>query len=57
MGNTIPPVLQMMRDIGGVEMPAFFGKLVTEQTTGSSAGKAAETDKGHGATPSASSKS
>jgi len=53
MGNTIPPVLQMMRDIGGVEMPAFFGKLVTEQTTGTSAGKAAESDKGHtGSTPS-----
>lgn len=57
MGNTIPPVLQMMRDIGGVEMPAFFGKLVTEQTTGSSAGKAAETDKGHGAASSTSAKS
>jgi flotillin len=30
LGGSIPPLLQMMRDIGGVEMPAYFGKLVGE---------------------------
>ncbi|QDU86126.1 Inner membrane protein YqiK [Planctomycetes bacterium Pla163] len=29
LGSTIPPMLHMMRDIGGVEMPDFFGKLVS----------------------------
>ena len=28
LGSTIPPMLQMMRDIGGVEMPEYFGKLM-----------------------------
>jgi flotillin len=28
LGSSIPPVLQMMRDIGGVEMPEFFGRLL-----------------------------
>ncbi len=30
MANTLPPVMHMMRDIGGVEMPAYFGKLVMD---------------------------
>lgn len=29
LGSSIPPMLHMMRDIGGVEMPEFFGKLVS----------------------------
>jgi flotillin len=28
MAGSLPPMLQMMRDIGGVEMPQFLGKLV-----------------------------
>jgi flotillin len=30
LGRTLPPTLQIMRDIGGVQMPEYFGKLVTE---------------------------
>jgi len=29
LGSSLPPVLQIMKDIGGVEMPEYFGKLVT----------------------------
>ncbi len=31
LGGSIPPMLQMMKDIGGVEMPEYFGRLVDEQ--------------------------
>ncbi len=31
LGGSIPPMLQMMRDIGGVDMPEFFGKLIDEK--------------------------
>ena len=34
LGGSIPPMLQMMRDIGGVDMPEFFGKLIGEQGEG-----------------------
>jgi len=27
LGSTLPPMLQIMKDVGGVEMPAYFGKL------------------------------
>lgn len=30
LAGSLPPMLQMMRDIGGVEMPAYFGRLVEE---------------------------
>ena len=30
LSGALPPMLNMMRDIGGVEMPEFFGKLVDE---------------------------
>ncbi|HPF14159.1 MAG: flotillin family protein [Planctomycetes bacterium] len=30
LAGSLPPALQMMRDIGGVEMPDFFGKLILE---------------------------
>lgn len=30
LGGVIPPVLQIMRDIGGVEMPESFGRLLTD---------------------------
>lgn len=29
LASSLPPTLQMMRDIGGVEMPEFLGRLVT----------------------------
>jgi flotillin len=28
MGGALPPLLEIMRDIGGVEMPEYFGKLM-----------------------------
>src|SRR5436190_292560 len=31
LAGSLPPLLQMMKDIGGVEMPAFFGKLADGQ--------------------------
>lgn len=31
MANALPPTLQMMKDIGGIEMPEFFGKLAGEE--------------------------
>jgi len=30
LGSSLPPVMQIMKDIGGVEMPEYFGKLVQE---------------------------
>ncbi len=30
LAGSLPPILQMMKDIGGVEMPAFFGKLADQ---------------------------
>lgn len=31
LAGSLPPTLQMMKDIGGIEMPEFLGKLVTER--------------------------
>jgi flotillin len=45
LAGSLPPLLQMMRDIGGVEMPAYFGKLAESPqamtTAGTAAGSAA----------------
>jgi flotillin len=30
LAGSLPPALQMMKDIGGVEMPEYFGKLIHE---------------------------
>lgn len=30
VANSLPPTMQMMRDIGGIEMPEYFGKLVAD---------------------------
>ncbi len=30
LGGALPPMLEIMRDVGGVEMPEFFGKLMTD---------------------------
>jgi flotillin len=31
LAGALPPALEMMRDIGGVDMPEFFGRLRTEE--------------------------
>lgn len=44
LAGSLPPLLQMMRDIGGVEMPGYFGKLAETDNSaaaGSAAGSAA----------------
>ena len=33
MARSMPPMLQVMRDIGGVEMPEFIGKMTPDSTT------------------------
>lgn len=30
LAGALPPMMHMMKDIGGIEMPAYFGKLVEE---------------------------
>jgi flotillin len=40
LGRSLPPMLQMMRDVGGVEMPEFFGKLVQDDGSGNGRGRA-----------------
>lgn len=48
VAGALPPTLQMMRDIGGIEMPEYFGKLVADggetrgAPPGDGAGKPAE---------------
>ena len=37
LAGSLPPMLQMMRDIGGIEMPAFLGKLAEAQGAGNGA--------------------
>ena len=37
MAGALPPALAMMRDIGGVEMPKFFGRLLEESAAGEKA--------------------
>ncbi|MCU0863153.1 MAG: SPFH domain-containing protein [Planctomycetes bacterium] len=39
LAGSLPPLLQMMRDIGGVEMPAYFGKLAESPQAMATAGK------------------
>ena len=31
LGTAIPPVMQIMKDVGGVEMPEYFGKLMADE--------------------------
>ena len=31
LGSMLPPMMEMMRDVGGVQMPEFFGKLIDEK--------------------------
>jgi flotillin len=43
LASSLPPTLQMMRDIGGVEMPEFLGRLVTPVRSSDGAVTATET--------------
>jgi len=47
LASSLPPTLQMMRDIGGVEMPEFLGRLVTPER--SSDGAVGDSPEGHSA--------
>ena len=42
LAGSLPPVLQIMKDIGGVEMPEYFGKLAEDAPKPSPAPKAEE---------------
>ena len=42
LGSSIPPVMQIMKDVGGVEMPEYFGKLVSESGAGATRADAPE---------------
>jgi flotillin len=37
MARTLPPMLQIMQDIGGVKMPEYFGKMVEPPTENAAA--------------------
>lgn len=39
LAGSLPPMLQMMKDIGGVEMPAFLGKLAESPSAMATDGK------------------
>jgi flotillin len=41
LAGSLPPMLHMMKDIGGVEMPEYFGKLVEKAKEADEAPKAA----------------
>ena len=44
LGHALPPMLQIMKDVGGVEMPDYFGKLVEKEAAAKvAADKDAET--------------
>jgi len=44
MTHTLPPMLQVMRDIGGIEMPEILGKLMPNLNSHASNGSEAATD-------------
>ena len=31
LGQSLPPMLSMMKDVGGIEMPEFFGKILGDK--------------------------
>ena len=39
LSTALPPMLQIMKDIGGVQMPEYFGKLVAEESVRASGGE------------------
>ena len=45
LAGALPPMMQIMKDVGGVEMPDYFGKLVeTDESGGASAAPADSQD-------------
>jgi flotillin len=40
LGQSLPPMLSMMKDIGGIEMPEFFGKILGDKEAKASDGDA-----------------
>ena len=40
LGHSLPPMLSMMKDIGGIEMPEFFGKILGDKDAKASDGDA-----------------
>jgi flotillin len=34
LARTMPPILQVMKDVGGVELPEYFARLTPETTSG-----------------------
>lgn len=40
LGQSLPPMLSMMKDIGGIEMPEFFGKILGDKDAKASDGDA-----------------
>jgi flotillin len=40
LAGALPPMMHMMRDIGGVQMPEYFGKLVEEEAKRKAAAEA-----------------
>ncbi|MBN2309544.1 MAG: flotillin family protein [Candidatus Hydrogenedentes bacterium] len=46
MARTLPPMLQVMRDIGGIEMPEYLAKLAGEEAPGGQKPAASEADAG-----------
>ena len=33
LGSSLPPMLQIMKDVGGVEMPEYFGRILGDEAT------------------------
>ncbi len=34
LSRALPPVMNIMRDVGGIDMPAYFGKIIGQETPG-----------------------
>ncbi|MCI0650478.1 MAG: flotillin family protein [Planctomycetes bacterium] len=51
MGSMLPPMMNLMKDIGGVQMPEFLGKMVEGEGAGPGAGPSAGAGAGTGAAP------
>ena len=47
----LPPMMQMMRDVGGVDLPEFFGKLRPEPTPAKDAGSGEDGERSRAAPP------
>ncbi len=43
LARTMPPIMQVMKDVGGVEVPEYFARLVPETPAGDGANLAANT--------------